>query len=50
MADPGQMNATFMYTDTWGIYQGTVDNLTDGDSSTALDFSTQVIQQEKVII
>ena len=34
------MNATFMYTDTWGIYQGTVDNLTDGDSSTALDFST----------
>ena len=40
MADPGQMNATFMYTDTWGIYQGTVDNLTDGDSSTALDFST----------
>ncbi len=40
MADPGQMNATFMYTDTWGIYQGTVDNLTDGDSSTALDFRT----------
>ena len=40
MADPGQINATFMYTDTWGIYQGTVDNLTDGDSSTALDFST----------
>ena len=29
-----------MYTDTWGIYQGTVDNLTDGDSSTALDFRT----------
>jgi hyaluronoglucosaminidase len=40
MADPGQMNATFMYTDTWGIYLGTVDNLTDGDSSTALDFRT----------
>ena len=40
MADPGQINATFMYTDTWGIYQGTVANLTDGDSSTALDFST----------
>ncbi len=40
MADPGQINATFMYTDTWRIYQGTVDNLTDGDSSTALDFST----------
>ena len=40
MADPGQINATFMYTDTWGIYQGTVDNLTDGDSSTALDFRT----------
>ena len=40
MADPGQINATFMYTDTWGIYRGTVANLTDGDSSTALDFST----------
>ena len=40
MADPGQINATFMYTDTWRIYQGTVDNLTDGDSSTALDFRT----------
>ena len=29
-----------MHTDTWRIYQGTVDNLTDGDSSTALDFRT----------
>lgn len=41
MTDPGQINATFMYTDTWKIYQGTVANLTDGDSSTALDFNTQ---------
>ncbi len=50
MDDSGQINATFMYTDVWGIYQGTVANLTDGDDSTDWIFVPQVIQQEKVII
>lgn len=40
MDDSGQINATFMYTDAWGIYEGTVANLTDDDDSTDVEFRT----------
>ena len=40
MDDPGQISATFMYTDVWRIYQGTVANLTDDDDSTDVEFWT----------
>lgn len=40
MTDPGQINPTFMHTDTWTIYQGSVNNLTDGDDTTDIEFNS----------
>lgn len=41
VTDPGQVNPKFMHTNTWTIYQGNVDNLTDGDDTTDIEFNTQ---------
>ena len=41
VTDPGKVNPKIMYTNTWKIYQGTIDNLTDGDDTTDIEFNTQ---------